>query len=406
VIVELTIDALAAGGDGVGREPSGRVVMVARTAPGDRVRARLVEEHARWARGELVEVVALGPARVEAPCPLAATCGGCPWQHVDLDAQRAAKTALVAGPLRRLLAGGLELRPIATPVAAWGWRRRARLHWIRPKGRPAVIGFFGARSRRIVDVAACPQLDPALDAALGAVRGALGSALRESGEIHLAAGAGGRVHVVVDGPVDPDAAAPLVGTAGIDGVVVRPRGARGGAVVHGAARIDLEPDLAGAADDFAQASAAGNDALRAEVTAALGPGPGALLELFAGAGNFTRDAVAAGWTVTASDRNPAPALAGTRWITGAADEVVAGLAAGGDAFDAVLLDPPRTGAREVCAVLGRLGARRVVYVSCDPPTLGRDAELLAGQGYTPRWARPLDLMPQTAHVEVVCLLER
>jgi 23S rRNA (uracil1939-C5)-methyltransferase len=410
--VELTIDALAAGGDGVGREAGGRVVLVPRVAPGDRVRVRLVEEHARWARGEVAELVSPGAARVVPPCPLAATCGGCDWQHVDLEAQRAAKHALVTGPLRRLIAAGLEVRPLATPAPAWHWRRRARLQF-RRRGDEVVIGLFAARSKRVIDVARCPQMEPRLEAALIAVRDCLGPALRGQGEIHLIVGDGGDAHLVVEidagGDCDLKAAADLVGQAGIAGVAVRCGDRRRD---FGQARVALDGALSAAADDFAQATADGNLGLRAEVRDALGPPPGStpghLLELFAGAGNFTRDALAAGWQVTASDRAaPDPAAAAAaRWIPGFAEEVVERLAAAGERFDAVLLDPPRTGARVACAGLGRLGAARVVYVSCDAATLGRDAELLMGQGYRPRWARGIDLMPQTSHVEVVCAMER
>jgi 23S rRNA (uracil1939-C5)-methyltransferase len=411
---ELLIDALAGGGDGVGREPSGRAVMVPWTAPGDRVRVRIVEEHARWARGELVEVLGRSPARVEPSCARAGTCGGCQWLHVGLGAQRTAKEALVAGALRRLVAAGMEVRPIATPAPPLGWRRRARFHWERERGPGGdddgglTLGLYAARSRRIVDVPHCPQLDPRLDAAFATVRALLGKALRRAGELHLVVGESGAVHVVIDGPCDPAAASALVGTAGVAGVALRDARRRH-TQIFGKARIDLDAELAAAADDFAQATADGNRMLRAEVGAALGPGPGQLLELYAGAGNFTRDAVAAGWTVTASDRE-APgaddARPAARWLPGLAEQVVAALVGEGAHFDAVLLDPPRAGARDACAALATLAPRRVVYVSCDPATLGRDGDLLAAAGLAPRWALPVDLMPQTSHVEVIALFER
>jgi 23S rRNA (uracil1939-C5)-methyltransferase len=411
---DLVIDALAGGGDGVGREPSGRAVMVPWTAPGDRVRVRIVEEHARWARGEVLEVLGRGPSRAEPACARAGTCGGCQWQHVALGAQRSAKESIVAGALRRLVAAGMTMRPIATPAPALGWRRRARFHWERAD-RPGdrgdgelTLGLYAARSRRIVDVPHCPQLDPRLDAAFATVRTLLERALRRSGELHLVVGESGAVHVVVDGPCDPAAASALVGAAGIAGVALRDARRRH-TQIFGKARIDLDAELAAAADDFAQATADGNRLLRAEVAAALGPGPGQLLELYAGAGNFTRDAVAAGWTATASDRE-APgadeARPAARWLPGLAEAVVASLVDEGATFDAALLDPPRAGAREACAALAILAPRRVVYVSCDPATLGRDGDILAAAGLQPRWALPVDLMPQTSHVEVVALFER
>src|SRR6185503_12605946 len=166
--------------------------------------------------------------------------------------------------------------------------------------------------------------------------------------------------------------AQLVGRAGIVGVVVTPD--RRTREVHGAATIELEPGLDVAADEFAQASAAGNAALVAEVLAAVGPAK-RVLELYAGAGNFTRHLVAAGAEVVANDVVAPPARAGVTVIAGAAEDAIARVA--GQAFDAILLDPPRTGAREAVLAMPKITAPRLVYVSCDPATLGRDVELLA-----------------------------
>ena len=123
----LDITALAAGGDGVGRDAEGRVTFVPRVAPGDRVQVRVVHATASFARAELVEIVAPGAARVTPACPRVADgCGGCQWQHVARAAQLAAKQAIVAGALRKL--AGLRIHPIADPAPALGWRRRARFH--------------------------------------------------------------------------------------------------------------------------------------------------------------------------------------------------------------------------------------------------------------------------------------
>jgi 23S rRNA (uracil1939-C5)-methyltransferase len=174
----------------------------------------------------------------------------------------------------------------------------------------------------------------------------------------------------------------------------------------GASAIDIDGAIAGAADDFAQASALGNRALGEVVAAMLGPGDDrALLELYAGAGNLTRHARGLGWRVTATDAiGPARAPEGVEWITAPAPRALEMLR--GRAFDAALLDPPRTGARDAMAPLAALGPARIIYVSCDPATLARDAQVLTAGGYRAVRATPLDLMPDTAHVEVVMILER
>ncbi len=384
---ERTVDvtALAAGGDGVARD-EGRVTFVPRTAPGDRVRVRLTKQTKSFARGELLEVVSASPDRVEPPCPhFKRGCGGCAWQHVARPAQLAAKQAIVAGALRKL---AVPIEPVADPCPPLGWRRRARFHVA--GGR---VGLYREGSHDVLPLDACPQLVPALDAAYRAVA----AASPPDGELALALGHKGEVVVGVQKPWK--LAEKLVGKAGIVGVV-----AGEGSV--GRPRIELEPGLQGGPWDFAQASAEGNAALIALARGALGTTPrvdhkgeplGFVLELYAGSGNLTRAFRADGWSVTTSDITPGADLLGP------ANEVLARVTG---PFDAIVLDPPRTGAAEAVAGILAHAPHTVVYVSCDPATLARDAERLVAGGYRAGRAWPIDLMPQTAHVEVVLLLTR
>ena len=431
--VEITIDALAAGGDAVGRDEEGRVVFVPYAAPGERVRVAITEQRKQFARGELLEVLAASPGRAEPPCPYfrARSCGGCVWQHIEHAAQAEAKQAIAAGALRRLVAGGMELRPILTPVEPYHWRRRARLHWFRPAKSPAaLIGFFAPRSHKVTNIERCPQVEPALEEALGAIQRLLGPGLTGRGEIDLLAGAAGGVQVAIHGPCRKADAEALVGQGGIVGVLY-------GHKPFGAATVEIEPGQAGRADQFAQASRAGNRALLELVEQASRPREGArVLELYAGSGNFTRALLEGAASVLAVEVHRGQALEHPRlrWRHRPVEEVVAGLArkaaalaaapaaadgdTDGDAaaqapaaplpglFDLVVLDPPREGARAALEPLAALGAPRIVYVSCDPATLARDLGELEARGYRPRWAQPLDLMPQTAHIEIVAVLER
>jgi 23S rRNA (uracil1939-C5)-methyltransferase len=381
-VIELAITALAAGGDGVGRD-GGRVTFVPRTAPGDLVRVRLVKETASYARGELVEVVTPGPSRVAAPCRyFEAGCGGCAWQHVARGEQLAAKQAFVANALRHHTE--LRVHPIADPGPPLGWRRRARFHVANGQ-----VGLFAAASHRVIAIASCPQLVPALDTALAQVIGSK----PPDGELALAIGHRGEV--VVGGGAPWFGAETLVGRAGIVGVVVGDR-------AYGTSIIEIEPGLRGGPWDFAQASELGNRALVERVIAAVGPGPGKLLELYAGAGNFTRGLAAAGWEVTPSDA-VAPEAPPAGFIAGPVAWVLDSLTT---AYDAIVLDPPRSGAADAIAGVARLAPPRVIYVSCDPATLARDAARLVAAGYVAREAWPLDVMSHTAHVEVVMTLER
>ena len=383
--VELDITALAAGGDGIGRDASGRVTFVPRAAPGDRLRARIVHATSSFARAELAELVTPGPARVEPPCPhFLRSCGGCQWQHVARAEQLAAKQALVANALRKL--EGVRLHPIGDPGPALGWRRRARFHIERGRA-----GLYELGSQRVLPIDHCPQLEPALDAAYAFVA----AATPPDGELALLLAHDGRVAVATE-RAWRGAARLLIGRAGIVGVLA-------GDEAHGDVVLELEPGLWGGPWDFAQASRAGNAALIAKARAALGRGPGRLLELYAGAGNFTRGFAADGWDVVATDA-VAPAKPPAGFQAGPVHEVLTRMARAKEPWDAIVLDPPRTGAAEAIEGILRAAPRTIVYVSCDVATLARDAARLTGYRATDAW--PLDVMPETAHVEVVMRLAR
>ncbi len=421
--LELSIDNLAAGGDGVARDADGRVTFVARAAPGDRVLARVTQARKSFARADIVTLLRPGPGRIEPRCAAFAdrSCGGCQWLHLDYPTQAMAKTELVAGALRKAVARGLDVRPLETPVAELGWRRRARLHWVRPRrANAALVGFYAPGSGRVTDIDRCPQLEPALEEALAEVRRLLAPALTGKGELNLLAGHRGAVQVAIRGPCAPTSAARLAASSSIAGVTL-------GKQAWGERTIELEPGLPGRADGFAQPSRAGNRALVARVAAATEPRGGArILELYAGSGNFTRTlAEGAGGLIAIDDARPAGPLpwgAAVEFRRGDAAALVAELAAGAGAvagpgsrwgqgrrrerFDLAVLDPPRAGAAEVLPALISIGPPRIVYVSCDPATLARDLATLDSAGYRAKVAWPIDLMPQTAHVEVVVALER
>src|SRR5262245_59494439 len=126
---EIRIESLAAGGDGVGHLSDGRAVFVPFTAPGDRVRVRVVEARGRFARARVEELLEPGPARAEPACPAFGSCGGCAWQHVAYPAQLEAKRAILADALRRI--GGIDpgaLEPCVAAPAGYGYRGRTRVH--------------------------------------------------------------------------------------------------------------------------------------------------------------------------------------------------------------------------------------------------------------------------------------
>lgn len=383
-VIELPIDSLAAGGDGVGRDANGRVTFTARTAPGDVARVQIGQATTSFARAKLVEIVTPSPDRALPPCShFVRGCGGCQWQHVARPVQLAAKQAIVAGALRKL--AGLVVHPIAEPAPALHWRRRARFHVV-----AGAVGLYELESHHLIAIDHCPQLEEALDAALAHVA----SSSPPDGELGMVLGYRGDVAVAVDRPWR--GAAALVGKAGIRGVFA-------GNDVHGEPVIEIERGLWGGPHTFAQASAAGNAALIARVREVVGKGTGKLLELYAGSGNFTRGFVEDGWKILATDA-VAPELPLTvEHRAGPVQHVIGGL---NGPFEVVVLDPPRTGAAEAIDGIVRMAPRTIAYVSCDPATLARDAARLQTLGYRATDAWPFDLMPQTSHVEVVMALVR
>ncbi len=416
--ITLRVDSLAFGGDAVGRDASGRVVFVPGGAPGDLVEVRVTESKRNYGRSELLRVLEPG-ARVTPPCPLAATCGGCPWMHVEDHAQLAAKEQIVKHALAK---SGCEVLPILGSSAWLHYRVRARM-----TARGGALGFLSRRSHRVVDVQTCAALDPRLDAALQAAREVIAAALGEGGTVGGLVSNDGRVHLSIEAGQGAvletlaDQTAVLIGRAGIEGVVVH---AGDVSRYHGSRRLTLEGGFQASAEGFAQASAGQNEVLRAIVKEWAVPSsedaPPRVLELYAGDGNFTRDLVRRARVVAVEgDRDAAARLVdnlrsgmprgmGTldRWSVRAEPAATAVSRLAGEKFDVVVLDPPRTGAAEAIFGIADLAAPRIVYVSCDPMTLARDSARLAEAGYRALKAQPIDMMPHTSHVELVCLLEK
>jgi 23S rRNA (uracil1939-C5)-methyltransferase len=376
--VELRIESLAAGGDGVARLPDGRVVFVPYSAPGDRVRARVVESRARFARARVEALLEPGPARVEPACPAFGACGGCAWQHVGYAAQLEAKRAILVEALRRI--GGLEaeVAPVLSSPSAYGYRGRTR---VRIEG--GRVGYLRRHSHALCAVERCPVLVPALERRLGEL---VADPPTEQGEWELAVGSGG------------PRAAPL---ASRDAPVTL--------LEVGGERLRISHGV------FAQSNALLLEELAARVAEAAGRG-GLAVELFAGAGLFTLGLARRFERVIAVEGDPAAARdlranlaqAGPARVEIAVERVertlprLAGLRP-----RALVLDPPRTGLpRGSAADLAKLEPERVVYLSCDPATLARDLAELHPRGYALRRVQPIDLFPQTPHVEALALLER
>jgi 23S rRNA (uracil1939-C5)-methyltransferase len=392
VTVEIT--GLAPGGHAVGRQVGGtgegRVTFVALAAPGERVRARVTRVQRQVAWAELVQIEQASARRVPPPCPLFSRCGGCQWQHVEVAEQRRAKGGFVSRALRREVGEARDAGP------SYGYRERARLTVGRDERGRRAVGFMAHRSHQVVDVPACLLLAPPLARALPVVR-ALAADASDGVAIPIQGGARGEVAWWLGGrllrlpPGEGPAAPEQVEWHDLLDVQAWPDLAE-----PGEAPLRVPPG------GFSQVGRPANRALLAAVAQAVRPDPGRVLELHAGSGNFTRLLVQRSPRVTASDGDAA-AVARGRLNVPEAHWVGADALPAASSFDTVLVDPPRAGldARHLAAAAR--ARQRLVYVSCDPQTLGRDARLLGERGWQLAGAQALDLQPQTHHVEVVAV---
>lgn len=409
---EIPLDGLTHGAEAVGRLPAGKACFVPYAIPGERVVVEVVEEHARWARARLVDVVEASPDRVEPPCPYfgPGRCGGCAVQHVAPRRQARMKRRVVVEQLERI--GKLTDPPVADTVAVaeLGYRSQARFA-ATPSGRlgfhhgRAALGEEGVRPDDVTPIDRCLLLTPATQA----LREEAGDDWAGVESVAVHAGSGSGAFVVTPGPggMPPmpagDTPIALVGADGAPALRGDPT------VTERVAGFDFRVSPT----SFFQPNPAGAEVLVSLVSeaAAVAPGEG-VLDCYAGAGLFSRVLAADGGTVVAVEANPVAAddaranLADTtaRVVTDDVARFLRGLpapAADPD-FRVVVLDPPRRGAgKRVVGAVVRQAPRVVVYVSCDPAALARDARALENAGYRLTRAVPVDQFAQTAHIETV-----
>ncbi len=404
--VELRVERLGESGEGIARGPDG-VILIPGALPGELVRAR-VDRRTRVATD--IAWMESSPRRLTAPCPVADRCGGCDWLHVPAEVQREARMA----SLRRALPVGVREMDIAYTEAPrqLGYRTRARIAWKVQAGR-ARFGHRARGSREVIDSVSCAVMDPVLEGALAPIRAAV-TVIGGQGEVFIARGAGGLPVATLRSECAIDRggfeAAETLFAQGFAGVELYPSGASAPAI-YGDPRPVIEGadglPLTLAPEGFAQ----GNESLNlvlARYVHAQARGEGRrVLELFAGAGNFTVLLAPSARRVSAVELDARAiralqgnvAARGLNNVSARACEAIEALSSG-VRDDVVVLDPPRQGASDACARLGADPPRRLVYVSCDPATFGRDAERLSA-GMTIESLAAFEMFPQTAHVEVV-----
>ncbi len=425
---EVEITGLGQSGEGVGRH-EGLVLFVPGAVPGDRCLVAWEPGRRRMARARLLEVTKPGPDREEPPCPAFGTCGGCQLQAIGYARELQEKRRIVEDALRRI--GHLEVEVPACIGSGEAYGYRAKVSWpIRRGGAGPLIGLFAAQSHDVVEQDDCAVLAPALRR--------LPRVLRQGMvELGLSAwdGAGGLLrHGVARRARDGEIILTLVATAeesglrllaervmsalpDVVGVALSVHDGRGNRVLGAPAVLlagvgEVEERILGlrfrvGPTSFFQVHPAAAERLFGTVMDWAGPGDGReALDLYTGVGVLALLLARAGYRVQGVEYDEEAVAFAAR--NAELNELEARFAVG-DAQDApvpgrdalVTLDPPRGGAQRLAERLAAEGPGRVLYVSCDPATLARDAAILAAGGYRLVRVQPFDLFPRTAHVETV-----
>jgi 23S rRNA (uracil1939-C5)-methyltransferase len=410
----VTIEKLVPGGAGFCRLPDGRAAFVEGALPGDRVEVRAFEEKRGYVRATAFELVEPSADRVEPPCPIARTCGGCDWMHLDLGAQRRHKARLVAEALERT--GRLRLAAVPDVVVRGndlGYRSRVRVH----VDEHGTVGFFGRRTRSLVPVPACAVAHPALNRALGVL-----ASLTPPHRALLAKFEAAELSVPGDDTGTDVRLWPRRGEAQASSVELliaelRARGLSPFIAAHATSKGAAAPGEERPWAMFSQVNRDVNEALVTSVTeGAAARGVRSFLDLYGGRGNFTLP-LAKGdrsGVLVELDRAAARDAAHAANELGLsvkvlpldAERAVEQLAKSRERFELVVLDPPRAGAKGALPGIATLRPRAIAYVSCDPVTLARDLKELVLAGYRLESVRCFDMFPHTHHVETLAWLDR
>ena len=430
----LEITRLAHGGQGVGHL-DGLAVFVPRTLPGDVVDVRLTERRKRHAVAEMLHLRQASPLRVTAPCPLYERCGGCHLQHLGYDDQVANKTQQVRDCLTRI--GKLPEAPVLPTLASpqpFAYRNKALYHY---DAASNALGLIERGQSAVLDVPQCRIGDARMDAVMARVRGlaeqepALRRVLHQvqvqvgqrTGEVLVTVIVRGEMPVRVQNQLWEslrDLATGLLmhrkettTPAVFDGATTH---LAGSAVIHeriGGLRFQIEPQA------FFQVNSAQTERLYGLVRDAARLQPDhVVLDLYSGCGaialtlaphcavvhavEINRQA-----TLVAVRQAAALGIANCEFRTGKVERILYRYLAQGLRAHVAVLDPPRAGCRpQALEAVARMRVPRLLYVSCSPPTLARDLRLLADLGYRVENVQPLDMFPQTYHVECLAVLSR
>lgn len=405
-ICEILINSLVYGGEGMGRLADGRAVFVPYVLPGERVRARLVEEKRGFARAALEEVLQASPRRITPRCPHFGTCGGCHFQHLEYSDQVQAKTEILKEQLERI--AGLAnppLRPLVAAPSPWQYRNTIQFH-LTPAGQ---LGFQRAGSHEVIPISECHLMEGALNDLWPQLDFEADSGIQRV-ELRLGADDNLLIALESDDPQPPEFSMDLP----VSAVHLSPAGP----LLLGGDDFTIFEVLGRpfrvSAESFFQVNTRQAEALVRHLLEILPVPPGGtLVDVFCGVGLFSAFLAPRAGRLIGIELSPAACqdfaanldeFDHVELYEGAAEIVLPALQA---KIDTMVVDPPRAGLepRALDAIV-RLAPPALAYISCDPATLARDARRLLAAGYHLDHITPFDLFPQTYAVESISLFTR
>lgn len=438
----LDIEKLVSGGFGLGHLDEGIVVLVRHVLPGEKVLVREAKRKKDFITATLVEILTPSPERIPPPCPVYGRCGGCDLQHAEPKAQLRLKQAILADNLLR--AGSIFLNnsrlPIESPLAApapFAYRQRLHLH-VDPEGH---FGFFRCGTHLIEPVSHCLLAKDELNNVLLQLHSSesFKTLLRNCVSFELLFNPNESHSVLLlhfprkPRPADallaqdlPDRISGLatvlmqVADYGLYDPLTRKVVAQRPTLVSAEALKSIQAEISYSWEvgGFCQVNLEQNSNLINLVMGMIADGPHRrVLDLYCGYGNFSLPAASIAGEVLGIDSQNAAIRSALRnavrnnihnckFEKNLVPSAVASLAAAAESFETIILDPPRQGASDIISQLPGLGAEQIVYISCNPATLARDLVLLITAGYQLSRLVPVDMFPQTHHLESVALLRR
>jgi 23S rRNA (uracil1939-C5)-methyltransferase len=397
----LTLSGMAYGGESFGRDDEGRMVFVPFALPAERVRVHLRDEHKRWARADLLEVLEPTEQRIQPRCIHFGECGGCHYQHLEYADQLHAKRAIVVEQMERI--GGFISPPVLETVGSphsWNYRNQMQFH-LGSTGKP---GLMRQGQPEVLVLQECHLPLPAVDELWPLIQ------VEEQEDIQrvgIRTDTEGGTMVVFQALESPSLEIEVLSEASV--VWSTPAGWQ---VLAGDPALQMQvlgQSFQVSPDAFFQVNTGLLPALVQLVMDAARVEPGQLaLDLYAGVGLFSLFLAERGLKVIAVEASPVACVDFEVNLDAYADielyeaQVEAALPAIDSQPDVIVADPPRAGlGREVIELILAKNPTRFVYVSCDPATMARDSKQLAAAGMRLEQIQPVDLFPQTYHIETV-----